>query len=352
VTGARIAIVGSGLASLVAHATLRAGGIAADEIAVYGDGDDPAGAWRSRAEAIRQTQMRSESDGHPFPRSFPGLAAREAARTLDPWPLLLSLADRYRPSVQTFLDSVERARERCGWDESLRAGRRISLVTLCHEGGFRLDGAGPFEHVLLALGHPGLAWPEERDERYVHAYEPHAFARRVAVLGAGMAAATEWRNARAAGAEVVSVRRREPVLRPLNLPRPLFTKRGLDDYRRGDRAMFLEAFSTPSYPRELHVDVPVARAVPADAEQVVCATGFLTGWRHDPLLAQLVAGHDLETAGPRLVLNDDATIPGLTDERRTLALAGVHAQWAFPAADTLAGMRWVAHRFLRRCRTR
>ena len=44
------------------------------------------------SRAIRQRRMRSESDGHPFPRTFPGLAAREAWRTLDPWPLLLSVA--------------------------------------------------------------------------------------------------------------------------------------------------------------------------------------------------------------------------------------------------------------------
>jgi hypothetical protein len=206
--------------------------------------------------------------------------------------------------------------------------------------------------VLLALGHPGLAWPGDVDARHVHAYEPHEYARKVAVVGAGMAAATEWRNARAAGATVVSVRRREPVIRPLNLPRPLFTKRGLDEYRRGDRAAFLRAFSTPSYPRELHAEVDVAREVPDDAEQVVCATGFLRGWQHDPLLASLVADQGLETANGWLVLDDDATIPALTDETRTVAVAGVHAQWAFPAADTLAGMRFVAHRFLRRCRTR
>ena len=346
----RVAIVGSGLAGLVAYATLRARGVAADEISVYGDTADPAAAWRMRAEAIRQRQMRSESDGHPFPRTFPGLAVREAARTLDPAPLVLSVADRYRPSVSTFLDAVERVRERSGWDSSLDEGR-ISLLTPCH-GGFRLDDHGPFQHVLLALGHPGLAWPEGRDARYVHAYEPHTFARRVAVVGAGMAAATEWRNASADGAEIISVRRREPVLRPLNLPRPFFTKRGLDEYRRGDRAAFLEAFSTPSYPRELHLDVPVAREVPDDAEQVVCATGFLRGYAHDPVFARLVGEHDLATAGGRLVLDDDATVPGLTDGTRTLAVAGVQAQWAFPAADTLAGMRWVAHRFLRRCRTR
>ena len=346
----RIAVVGSGLAALVAYATLRAGGVATDEIVVYGDTADPAAAWRTRAAAIRQRQMRSESDGHPFPRTFPGLAAREAARTLDPTPLLLSIADRYRPSVTTFLDAVDRARERSGWDASF-VPRRASLVTLRHDG-FRVDDHGSFRHVLLAVGHPGLAWPERRDERYVHAYEPHAFARRVAVVGAGMAAATEWRNASADGAEVISVRRREPVLRPLNLPRAFFTKRGLDEYRRGDRAAFLQAFSTPSYPRELHLDVPVAREVPDDAEQVVCATGFMRGYEHDPVLARLVADHDLATDAGRIVLDDDSTVPELTDDTRTLALSGIHAQWAFPAADTLAGMRWVAHRFLRRCRTR
>jgi cation diffusion facilitator CzcD-associated flavoprotein CzcO len=334
----------------VAHTTLRAGGVAADEIVVFGADADPAGPWRTRAMAIRQTHMRSESDGHPFPRTFPGLAAREAARTLDPWPLLLSVADRYRPRVGVFLDAVDRARERSGWDDSLRVGRTF-LVTTCHKG-FRVDGDGPYRHVLLALGHPGLAWPDDRDARCVHAYEPHEYARKVAVVGAGMAAATEWRNARAAGAEVVSVRRREPVLRPLNLPRPLFTKRGLDEYRRGDRAAFLRAFSAPSYPRELHLDVPVAPAVPDDAEQVVCATGFLRGYAHDPLLARLVDEHALATVDGLLVLNDNATVPGLTDDTRTLAVSGVHAQWSFPAADTLSGMRWVAHRLLRRCRTR
>ncbi|HEY3182609.1 MAG TPA: hypothetical protein VGJ77_07240 [Gaiellaceae bacterium] len=334
----------------MAHTTLRAGGVAPDEIVVFGADADPAGPWRTRATAIRQTHMRSESDGHPFPRTFPGLAAREAARTLDPWPLLLSVADRYRPRVGVFLDAVDRARERSGWDDSLRVGRTF-LVTTCHKG-FRVDGDGPYRHVLLALGHPGLAWPDDRDARCVHAYEPHEYARKVAVVGAGMAAATEWRNARAAGAEVVSVRRREPVLRPLNLPRPLFTKRGLDEYRRGDRAAFLRAFSAPSYPRELHLDVPVAPAVPDDAEQVVCATGFLRGYAHDPLLARLVDEHALATVDGLLVLNDNATVPGLTDDTRTLAVSGVHAQWSFPAADTLSGMRWVAHRLLRRCRTR
>ena len=54
-----------------------------------------------------------------------------------------------------------------------------------------------------------------------------------------------------------------------------------------------------------------------------------------------------------LVLDADSTVQALTDDTRTLALAGVHAQWAFPAADTLAGAKYAARGFLHRvCRTR
>ena len=55
---------------------------------------------------------------------------------------------------------------------------------------------------------------------------------KVAVVGAGMAAATEWLNALAAGSEVVSIRRREPLRRPLNVPRAYFSKRGLAGFHR------------------------------------------------------------------------------------------------------------------------
>ena len=89
------------------------------------------------------------------------------------------------------------------------------------------------------------------------------------------------------------------------------------------------------------------------AEQVICATGFLHGHRHDPLLARLVEEHDLDTHGQWIVLDADSTVPALTDDERTLSLAGVTAQWAFPAADTIAGAKYAARAFLRRvCRTR
>jgi len=364
----RCAIVGSGLGGFVAYATLRYGGIEPEEIVVFGDEADPAGAWRPRAAAIRQRWMRSESDGHCYPTSFPGLAVREAARRASLTPLLRSVTDRYRPTVAEFLHHVDLLRASCGWDESFFPARiqRVRAIN----GGFELDGYGRFRHVLLAPGHPGLARPAELacDPRAVHAYEPHDYAPRVAVVGAGMAAATEWLNALEAGAEVTSVRRREPARRPLNVARPLFTKRGLASFhatRAVERAELLKGFGAPSYPPGRAWDAPLEGAaregrfhVAAElngAEQVICATGFARGLEHDALLRRLVEEHGLETEQRWLVLAPDSTVPALTDATRTLSLAGVPAQWAYPAADTLVGMKYAARRFLgklERCPTR
>jgi hypothetical protein len=190
----------------------------------------------------------------------------------------------------------------------------------------------------------------------------------VEIVGAGMAAATEWLNALAAGSDVVSVRRREPVRRPLNLPRQLFTRRGLAAYHDTgpeERRALLGRWSTPSYPSGRTWDEPVERAQRAGrfrvaaelngADQVICATGFRRGYAHDPLLAALVAEHGLATAGNWIVLEPDSTVGSLTDGERTLAIAGVAGQWAFPGADTLMGAKYAARGFLRKvtaCRSR
>jgi cation diffusion facilitator CzcD-associated flavoprotein CzcO len=362
------AIVGGGLAGFVAYLTLRHGGLDRGEIAVFDLDHDPVAAWRPRAEAIRQRRMRSESDGHCYPHSFPGLAPREVVRTGSLAPLLRTVCNRYRPTVEEFLRHVEELRDRSGWDECVRPHRvrRVQAV----EGGFDIDGQGRFRHVLLAPGHPGLSVPAELtdDPRTVHAYEPHDYADRIAVVGAGMAAATEWLNALAAGADVVSVRRREPMRRPLNVPRPLFSRRGLAVFHatgRLERTAVLTHLGEPSYPAGREWDEPVEAAEregrfrvaeSVDGEvQVICATGFHRGFEHDPLLRRLVEQHGLETEAGRIVLSPDATVPALSDDSRTLALSGAPAQWAYPAADTLVGMKYVARRFLRRvkvCRTR
>jgi cation diffusion facilitator CzcD-associated flavoprotein CzcO len=365
--GGRVAIVGGGLAGFTTYVTLLHGGIEPEEITVFGTFLDPAAAWRRRAESIRQRRMRSESDGHCLPTSFPGLAVRAAGKG-DTRALLASVCNRYHPSVDEFLEHVAELRERTGWD------RRIRLVWVdrvrAADGGFALGGHGVFRHVLLAPGPPGLAVPEELagDPRTVHAYEPHEYAERVAVVGAGMAAATEWLNALAAGARVVSVRRREPERRPLNVPRMLFSRRGLAGFQATEpeaRAALLRRLLGPSYPPGPGWDEPVAaaaregrfsvaREVNGEA-QIVCATGFRQGFANDPLLARLVAEHGLAVYDRWIAVEPDCTVPELTDESRTLALAGAPAQWAYPAADTLVGAKYAARHFLRRvkaCPTR
>jgi cation diffusion facilitator CzcD-associated flavoprotein CzcO len=362
-----VAIVGSGLAGFTAYQTLRRGGLEPAEIAVFGTDADPVGTWRLRAAAIRQHEMRSESDGHTLPTSFPGLALRSTWRRRSLTPLLETVADRYHPTVEEFLEHVAERRGRSRWDESVRLKRieRVSAV----EGGFEVDG-DVFRHVLLAPGHPGLNLPEKLrgDPRAVHSYQPHEYAATVTVVGAGLAAATEWLNALAAGSEVVSVRRREPVRRPLNVPRHYFSRRGLAGFHRLpplERVAYLHALLVPSYPPGRRFDELLSRAASEDrfrveasvngSEQVICATGFRRGFAHDPLLARLVEEHGLETAEDWIVLAPDSSVPELTDGARTLALAGVPAQWAFPAADTLVGAKYAAHRFLERirsCRTR
>jgi hypothetical protein len=191
----------------------------------------------------------------------------------------------------------------------------------------------------------------------------------VAIVGAGMAAATEWLNALDAGAEVVSIRRREPLRRPLSVPRPLFSKRGLSSFHRtapAERSAILRDLTAPSYPAGRSWDEPLEQAMAASqfrvsdtsqtqewAEQVICATGFLRGFENDRLLSDLVEAHALETHEGWIVLAPNSTVPALTDDTRTLSLAGVPAQWAFPAADTIAGAKYAARAFLRRvCRTR
>ena len=361
-----VAVVGSGLAGFTAYQTLRRA-LAPGEITVFGTDADPVAVWRVRAAAIRQREMRSESDGHCGAATFPGLAFQGVLRRRSLRPLLESALDGYHPTVDEFLGHVERVRERSGWDESV-VRRRIEDVRAA-DGCFEIEGER-FRHVLLAPGHPGLRVPDElrADPRAVHAYEPHDYAATVTVVGAGLAAATEWLNALSAGAEVVSVRRREPVRRPLSVPRAYFSRRALSAFHRlaqQERIERLRALSAPSYPARRDWDELLVQATREGrfrvepsvngSVQVICATGFLQGFEHDPLLARVVEEHGLETAEGWIVLAPDSTVPTLTDATRTLAVAGAPAQWSFPAADTLAGARYAAHRFLRRilaCRTR
>lgn len=231
-----------------------------------------------------------------------GLAVREAVRHRTIVPLLKTLVDRYNPSVSASPEHVAELREKTGWDASFRRARVARIRPLADE--FELDEHGRFRHVLVAPGHPGS-------------------------LAARVSGRCEGR----------------PRLRATQLRRPGRRRRCRDG--RSDRGSDepLEAAARAGRFR-------VAAALNG-ADQVICATGFLRGFGHDPLLARLAEENELETVDGWIVPTPDCTIPALTNDDRTLALAP--AQWAYPAADPLAGAKYAARRFLRRineCRTR
>ena len=121
---AEVAVVGSGLAGFTAYQTLRRRSRARTRSPSSERTPTRRRRGGVRAAAIRQRAMRSESDGHCRPTTFPGLALRAAARQA------LAEAARSRRSptattrrVEEFLAHVERTRERSGWERSLRPRR-------------------------------------------------------------------------------------------------------------------------------------------------------------------------------------------------------------------------------------
>ena len=338
-------------------------GLEPGEIVVFGDDADPAGAWRPRAAAIRQRRMRSESDGHCFPTTFPGLAAREAARRRDLAPLVLSVCDRYRPTVGEFPPPRRRAARAQPLGRERRLGRieRIAAV----DGGFELDGHGVFRHVLLATGPSRSRRPGRARGR--PARRPRLRAARVRLAGRGG-------RRRHGGGDRVAERarsgRRGRLRPPPRACAPAAQRRrgrssrsaaspGSTPRRARERGELLAASREPSYPpgrswddadRARGARGPLPRGGGVNgAEQVICATGFRRGFEHDPLLRaarRRARARDARAAGS--CSPTTRPCPALTDATRTLALAGVPAQWAYPAADTLVGMKYAARRFLRR----
>jgi hypothetical protein len=78
---------------------------------------------------------------------------------------------------------------------------------------------------------------------------------------------------------------------------------------------------------------------------MIGATGFMPGWQAHEILRRMVEAGALEVDASIPILDDDCSIPALTNAGRTVAIAGSLAGWAFPAADSFAGMKYAARRF-------
>lgn len=393
----RAAIIGAGPSGLLAFTALRYRGLASADVTVYDD-RRPLEAWTVRTEAIHQTGMRSESDGHLFPTDFPGFALLDSIRRRHPGPLILSAVNRYHPSRQDIQAHASRVAAHMDLERSLHSVRiaRLSFASRPEPHAVLHDGSGAVvgraRHVLLGLGHGDLRWPEPLTDPAIRApLEPaviHAYQRKeyasltYLVIGSGMAAAAEWTNVLSSGGRVIALRRRPDILeQPLSAPRCYFGGATLDRFQRlgrEERAALLRGTARGSYPASAgrqHVLELAARdgrmeslvgqltgirhesgkllasigepdgITVREVDAVIAATGFQSGWRAHALLRDLVASHGMDTEGDFVVLNPDCTIPLPGIEGPTLTLAGPLARWVFPPADSFAGMKYVARRF-------
>jgi cation diffusion facilitator CzcD-associated flavoprotein CzcO len=389
----RIAIIGNGPGALATLVTFRAEGMPIDAFAVYGDQPMSLHRFSGYTHAIRQERMRSESSGHFFPSDYPGLALLDSVRHRSAMPMLRSLFDIYQPPLEDLLAHARRVAQRAGIAETLVCARigRIGRDPRAWRPGFVLyDEAerpvGTARHVILALGHAGLRWPEAlapllSNPRVVHAYQPKEYCtgETVAVLGGGMAAAHEWLAALRAGCHVVAVCRKPALLQPLNAPRCDFTAVGIRRYRRleaAERHSYLDQLGIGSYPfrsdwerefskaeREGRWRRVAAAVLESDAcadginlllsdgerllvRQVVCATGFVSDAGAHPLVARLAGEYGARIERGRLRINDDFTIPLAGHRGARVGVVGSMARWALPTADTFAGMKYAARRLV------
>lgn len=386
--------MGDGVGALITLAVLVHAGMASHEITVYGDSSHPLSHLHKCAIALGQDRMRSESNGHLAPVDFPGMAWADTCRLRSPWPLAASLCDRYNPPVELLVAQADALMNRFDFRQRKVPARVEQIVrTQTPQPLFLLldaDGSlvGAARHVILALGHAGLAWPEavrpwRSHPGVVHAYDGPSFqaGERVAVIGSGMAAAHLWSLGLAKGAHVTALHRRPLHYQRLNAPRSAFGAVGIDAYRclspaerlatlgelghgtipwrlswqrhwrdarRRGQFRSIQGELTKIEPAGQEVDGPLVMHLhtgeSVEVDGLVCATGFVTAAHAYPLIAQLASAYDLPIADNLLVIAGDFTLPPLSQDTNILGVVGALARWALPVADTFAGIKYAARR--------
>jgi hypothetical protein len=401
----KIAVVGDGFGSLMVFTTAVYVGFRPDELGVFGDAATPVTTYGRLAGNLGQTVLRSESESHFLPADWPTFAQLDAWSRRSVAPVARSIRRRYNPGLRDILTEAALVGTELGWTQARVQARiaRLERVSepaphfvLYDETGAPIARA---RHVMIALGRGPLAFPPllararldpELAPRIVHAYDDKAFesGRRYLILGAGIAAGNACSNALAAGASVFALRRRPlPDVQDLNVPRCMFEARGIDAFQRlsfKQRVEVLEAILRGTSPvrrtwrklvadgvgdqryqeligeidavqrRNGSVQLHIARANGDDpgwleVDGVVCATGFTRSVLTYPLLRRLVHEYDLPVQHGRLKLLSNCGVPALDQDDSRLCAMGLIANTVIPNADTIAGLKYVARRFVADC---
>ena len=349
--------------------------------------------------------LRSESESHFLPADWPTFAQLDAWSRRSLAPLVRSTRRRYNPGVPDILSQASAVANGLGWDQN----RFPARVGWLQRGGDQHDHfvlfdedarfIGRARHVMMALGHGPLRFPpvlgKARSDpaladRIVQGYEPKRYAKDgvYIVIGAGIASVNEWANALDAGGSVISLLRSpKPDEQDLNTPRCLFEAYGIDAYQAlpfDERLEFLGKVLKGTAPArrgwneriqrgraegrfdELMGEIDQVEAGPAglrvhisnahgpsagwlDVTGVVSSTGFNVSALSVPLYRRLIEHYQIPLEGGRMLLKPNCGVPGLDRPESRLAVMGILANAIVPNGDTIAGLKYIARRFVADC---
>jgi hypothetical protein len=86
-----------------------------------------------------------------------------------------------------------------------------------------------------------------------------------------------------------------------------------------------------------------------DVSGVIAGTGFDTSARVTPLLRRLIDFYDLPVRDGRILLRSNCGIPGLDRPESRLCMMGIQSNSVIPHGDTIAGLKYIARRFVADC---
>jgi hypothetical protein len=252
---------------------------------------------------------------------------------------------------------------------------------------------------MLAPGHGPLAFPgiygKAREnplmtDRIVQAYEPKQYYRggRYIVIGSGIASVNEWANAVESGAQCIALRRNpHPEDQDLNVPRCLFDGSGIDAFqglsfdqridflgkalrgtapkrrewgniiKRGrDQGLYEEVIGSITDiqpgPAGLKVKLRLydGTEVPEiDVTGIVCGTGFVKSAFAIPVIRRLCQTYNVPVEHEKIKLKTNCGVPPLDRPDSRLAAMGLISNTVVPNADTIAGLKYQARRFVGDC---
>ncbi|MBV9820142.1 MAG: hypothetical protein JOZ07_17565 [Solirubrobacterales bacterium] len=396
-----LAVIGDGLGSLLVHATARYLGFDNRQITVFGPSVNPVGTYQQFAHNLGQTVLRSESESHFLAPDWPTFAQIDAWSRRSPAPLWRSTRRKYNPGVPEILTEATVVQKRMGWEESrvpLRVGwLQREMEPMPHFVLYDEDAnfVGRSKHVMLAPGHGPLSFPPvlakartdpSLAERIVQAYEPKRYVPggRYIVLGAGIASVNEWANILDVGGSALALTRNpQPETQDLNVPRCLFESLGIDAYvalpfeqrvrflgevlkgTRPDRRQWLERIERGQREGRFAAAVGDIAEIEAgaaglhvridgkstdigwlDVTGIVAGTGFNKSVLTIPLLRRIVEFYDLPVDNGRLKLQTNCGVPGLDRPESRLCCMGLIANNVIPHGDTIAGLKFIARRFV------